>query len=103
MKTKFFFLIALSFMFAFANRLNAQSASNFSNPGTEYQKAPFTLKVKRHDGPEHITRFNAHRKANGNGNIHPYISKRRKNQKQTMSLNKKHKRQDHGDRAPRTW
>lgn len=103
MKTKLLFLIALCFTLAFANRLRAQTASNFSNPAIEYKKAPYTLKIKKHDGFFHPNRFNAHRKTNGNGNKHPYISRRKKIQKQTMSLNKQHKHRDRGDKAPRTW
>jgi hypothetical protein len=103
MRTKIFFLIAFCSLFTFASTVSAQTASNFSNPGVEYKKPSFTIKVKKHDQVSHVNRFNSHQKTNGNGNRHPYISKKKKFQKQTMSLNKKHKRKDHGDRAPRTW
>jgi hypothetical protein len=103
MKTKLFLLIPMCILFALANTVKAQTASNFTNPGVEYKKAPNTLKLKKRDKVFHTNRFNAHKKTKGNGNRHPYISRKKKFQKQTMSLNKKHKRKDHGDRAPRTW
>lgn len=103
MKIYIIILIAFCSMFAFTSTATAQTASNFSNPGIEYKKAPNTLKLKKKDKVFRTNRFNAHRKATGNGNKHPYISKKKKFQKRTMSLNKKHKHKDRGDKAPRTW
>jgi hypothetical protein len=104
MKTKILFLVSVCLILVFANTASAQSASNFSNPGIEYKKAPNTLKIKKHDQViMHASRFNAHAKTNGNGNTHPYVSKKKKFQKRTVSLNKKHKHNDRGDKAPRTW
>jgi hypothetical protein len=103
MKALFFFLFAVCSLFVFTNITTAQSASNFSNPGIEYKKAPNTLKLKKRDKVVSTNRFNAHKKTSGNGNKHPYISKKKKAQKRTISLNKKHKYKDRGNKAPRTW
>ena|SRR5687767_2691127 len=102
-KTYIIILLAVCSIFVFTNLANAQTASNFSNPGIEYKKAPNTLKLKKKDKVVRTHRFNAHKKATGNGNKHPYISKKKKFQKRTMSLNKKHRNKDRGNKAPGTW
>ena len=103
MNAKFILLVAICSIFVVANSAKAQTASNFTNPGIEYKSTPNTLKLKKRDKVVGTSRFNAHRKAKGNGNKHPYVSKKKKIQKRTVSLNKKHKHKDRGNKAPRTW
>lgn len=76
---------------------SAQIGSNYGNPCLDVKKGPNTLKTKKHDSYRSTTRFNAHDKAIGNGNTHPYKPKQvRKNKMRKNNFaNKKGKRKSH--------
>ena len=76
---------------------SAQIGSNYGNPCLNVKKGPNTLKTKKHDSHISTTRFNAHDKALGNGNAHPYKPKQvRKNKiRNNKFTNKNGKRKNH--------
>jgi hypothetical protein len=82
---------------------SAQIGSNYGNPCLDMKKGPNTMKTKKHDSHGTTTRFNAHDKALGNGNAHPYKPKQvRKNKTRNNNFSNKkrknHKQKDRGDK-----
>lgn len=97
MKTTYLFAVLFMAMLSIT-AASAQIGSNYGNPCLDVKKGPNTLKTKKHDSNGTTTRFNAHNKAVGNGNAHPYKPKQvRKNRikNNNFATNKKGKRKPH--------
>lgn len=72
MKTKDLLAIICILIFTMVGAM-AQLGTNFGNPCLNVKKGPNTLKTKKHVVRGTHTRFNSHRRANGNGNINAVI------------------------------
>lgn len=108
MKTKDLIAVVLIVMLGIT-AASAQIGSNYGNPCLNTQKAPNTLKTKKHDTHISNNRFNSHTKARGNGNSTGFMvtnkpKHAKKHKFQTQVGNKKkhikkaNRRRDRGDR-----